>query len=570
MKLRIISLIVLVILVFSGCGSTENKISSADSSIAANVSEVESALKEQDERKGVSLAFSITDSFCPYTAETTLNRELGNLMYDSLVVLDNEFSPSFSLAKKIKTDKGKVTVTIKSATFSDGSAVTAEDVVYCAEKAMESETRYGYNLEDVESVSASGGNRIVFTLSKEDPYFVNCLNFPVYKKGTDKKESSDKIAIPPVGSGRYIINKQKTKLNANKNFHGGKPSLSSINLINTPDDDALTHNLEVGNISYYYSDLSGCDIPGLRGRYETVNLNNLVYLGLNMQSGVMKNTEMRQAISAAIDRKAIADNAYYRNAVPATGIFNPSWCEKDSVMQTAETVVNENVYLAQLAKIGYNKKDKKGYYINSSGERLSLKLINYGENAWRTAAANLIKSELQAAGIYLQIDNFSWKDYIYSLKNRHFDLYLAEVAIGNNMDISELVIKGGDAAFGVYYEKKKETETPDSSKTSSPSELSEDSENSPMDSIESQITESKEPTEEEKNDFAGSTAAVVKDFYRGKANLQQVVTAFSNELPLIPLCYRTGVVSYSTDISGVSPSYGDVFGGIENVKIKDK
>ena len=562
MKIRIIALTLLAILIFSGCGSSKVEVSSNESITVSTRSEVEIALKEQDERKGVSLAFSITDSFCPYTAETALNRELGNLMYDSLVVLDNEFSPVFSLAEKIDIDEKTVTVTIKSTAFSDGSSLSSDDVVYCAEKAMESETRYGYNLADVESVEASGSRKIVFTLSKEDPFFVNCLDFPVYKKGTDKKESSDKIAIPPVGSGRYIINKQKTKLNANKKFHGGKPSLSSINLINTPDDDALTHNLEVGNISYYYSDLSKCDIPGLRGRYETVNLNNLVFLGINMQSGAMSSAEMRQAVSAAIDRKAISDNAYFRNATPATGIFNPNWCEKDSVMQTAETVVNENVYLAQLAKMGYNEKDKKGYYVNSAGERLSLKLINYEENAWRTAAADLIKSELQAAGIYLQIENLSWKDYTYSLKNRHFDLYLAEVAIGNNMDISELVTKGGDAAYGVYYEKGKEaeseTETPDSSESSS-SVLSD-----------SEANAEEKPKEEEKQDFAGDTAAAVKKFYQGKANLQQVVTAFSNELPLIPLCYRTGVVSYSTNINGVKPSYGDVFGGIENVTIKNK
>ena len=238
-----------MVIFLSGCGASKTKVSSTASVTASTLSEVESALKEQNERKGVSLALSITDSFCPYTAETTLNRELGTLMYDSLVVLDNEFSPKYSLADKIDVDEKTVTVTIKSTTFSDGSSVTADDVVYCAEKALESETRYGYNLDDVVSVTASGRSKIVFELSKEDPYFVNCLNFPVYKKKTDQKESSDKIAIPPVGSGRYIINKQKTKLKANKNFHGGKPSLSSINLINTPDDDALTHNLEVGNIS---------------------------------------------------------------------------------------------------------------------------------------------------------------------------------------------------------------------------------------------------------------------------------------------------------------------------------
>lgn len=555
MKIRIISLMLLAVLLFSGCGNIKNNTSSfvSSPSFSSAVSELTAAL-EADERRGVSLACSATDSFCPYTAETSLNRELGTLMYDSLVVLDNEFSPVLSLAEKIDTDEKTVTVTIKDTRFSDGSWVTAEDVVYCAEKAMESKTRYGYALEDVESVSAKGDRRIEFEISKQDPYFINCLNFPVYKKGTDENESSDKIEIPPVGSGRYIINKAKTKLNANENFHGGEPSLSSINLINTPDSDALQHNLEVGNISYYYSNLSDCTIPGLRGKYQSINLNNLVFLGVNMESGVMSNVEMRQAVSAAIDRDVISNNAYYRNAIPATGIFNPRWCEKDSIMLTSETVVNENVYLAQLEKIGYNKKDKNGYYVNSAGERLSLKLVNYKDNEWRSAAAELIKNELKSAGISVEIDNLSWKEYNYALKNRHFDLYIAEVNIGNNMDISELVTKKGDSAYGIYYQDKNKSET----------------ESESTDSSEASSSEPSEEEQEEKETFAGDTAAAVEEFYDGEATLQQVVTAFSSELPLIPICYRTGVVSYSTRLSGVSPSYGDVFGGIENAKLSDK
>ena len=127
------------------------------------------------------------------------------------------------------------------------------------------------------------------------------------------------------------------------------------------------------------------------------------------------------------------------------------------------------------------------------------------------------------------------------------------------MDISELVTKGGDVAYGVYYEKDKE-DSEDSSEDSS-SEIS---------SAEDEMDEeASEDSDEEKN-FAGDTAAAVEEFYKGDADLQQVVTAFANELPLIPLCYRTGMVSYSTAISGIDPSYGDVYGGLENVKLKDK
>ncbi len=56
-----------------------------------------------------------------------------------------------------------------------------------------------------------------------------------------------------------------------------------------------------------------------------VNLTRLVYLGTNMKSGALSRTEMRLAVSAMLDRAKIVDDAYYQNAVSATGIFHPSW-----------------------------------------------------------------------------------------------------------------------------------------------------------------------------------------------------------------------------------------------------
>ena len=41
----------------------------------------------------VSLAFSSTDSLDPYTAVTKYNKELCELLYDSLITLDGNFSP---------------------------------------------------------------------------------------------------------------------------------------------------------------------------------------------------------------------------------------------------------------------------------------------------------------------------------------------------------------------------------------------------------------------------------------------------------------------------------------------
>ena len=550
MKLKIICALVLCIaVVLTGCGSATIK-GSTQSDAGSVSSEIKEEVKK--EAKGeISVACSITDSFNPYSAKTPLNRNLSTLLYEPLISLDESFIPQYRLASKI-TLKGKnATVTLRAASFSDGSSITADDVVYCANKAMDSDTRYGYSLEDVSSVSASSYNTVVFTLKKEDPYFINQLDFPIFKKGSDKKTSSDNLEIPPISSGAYTVDETKLKLNTNKYYYGEKPTVKTIKLINTPDGEALEHNLQIGNVSYHYSDLSNCKLLQVRGKYKKVNSNNLVYIGANLSSGLLSKVDMRQAVSAALDREDISNTAYFQNAVPTSNAFHPDWAKGNNLTAINQNSINENVYLALLDEIGYNSKDKSGYYVNSEGERLSLSLVCYKENAWRMSAADLIKKQLKVAGIDVKVQRYSWNDYTYALKNGHFDMYLAEVCIGNNMDISELVTKGGSAAYGISYSNKESSSDTASEVTSTSSD-----------------TVSEPPKKEEKKAPAGDTAKAVSDMYKGDATITDVATAFLGEMPIIPICYRTGMVSYATNISGVTVSITEVYSGIKNAKIK--
>lgn len=549
MKIKsLISILLCSALFLCGCSQAPEQNNSSNLEQSGIVSEVKEQVKEESKLK-LSLACSVTDSFNPYSAKTALNRNLSTLMYEPLIELDNSFTPKYRLASKVDINKSTVTVTLRTASFSDGSSVTADDVVYCAKKAMKSETRYKYALEDVTEVSAASYNTVVFKLKKQDPYFINQLDFPIYKAESDKKQSSDNIEIPPISCGRYSVNSLKTALNINPYYYGLEPNVKTIYLVNTPDQEALSHNLQIGNITYHYSDLSDCKLLQVRGRYKSVNSNNLVYLGTNMETGLMNNVAMRQVVSAAIDRDSITQEAYYQNAIPTNSVFHPDWSQGDNITSSAQNGMNENVYLALLDKIGYNEKDNSGYYVNQAGDRLTLKLVCYKDNSWRTAAAELIKTQLKAAGIKVSVEKYGWSDYTYALKHGHYDLYIAEVAIGNNMDITELVTEGGSAAYGISYNEKA---------VSSESVSSASSNTSNIDS--SNFSENK--------DCAGDTARAVSKMYKGEATVTDVATAFFGEKPIIPICYRTGMVSYATALSGISVAVTDVYSGIENVKIK--
>ncbi len=492
--------------------------------------------------KQFGLLYCNSDSINPYLAETSVNRQLSLLIFDPLVRLDNQFKPEYVLAKSIEKDEKKCTVKLENTRFSDGSAITAEDVVYSYNLAKESDTVYASSLKSIASITAESSDTLIVTLKKNDPYFKNLLDFPIIKKGSDKLTDENKIALPPIGTGRYVPDFAAFKLYSNPSHVLGAPAITEINLINAPDNDVAKYNLESGNISIYSTDLSDGVIPPMSGNLSTISLNRLVYLGLNFNKGLFKSEEFRYALSASIDRKTLCDYSYYTYSTPATGIFNPVWEDAKGVQNISPTA-NTQIMVAYLESIGYNSKDEEGYFVNSKGKRIELSLVYYEGNSRRAEAARQVATQLRNVGISIVEKAMDWKNYKSSLEHGWFDLYIAEVRLLGNMDITELVTPGGSLAYGIP------VEVPDS---------------------ETETEENNEPSkeqqpEEEANSF--NTAKAVKGFYDGKYSLTDVINAFNAEMPLIPLCYTLGVTVSDTSftIDNVSSSF-DAYFGISNIR----
>ena len=70
---------------------------------------------------------------------------------------------------------------MKNTVFTDGSPLTANDVVYSYNLARASSTIYASNLYEVSSVAAADTYTVVFNLTRHDPFFVKLLDFPILK-----------------------------------------------------------------------------------------------------------------------------------------------------------------------------------------------------------------------------------------------------------------------------------------------------------------------------------------------------------------------------------------------------
>ena len=375
-----------------------------------------------DNSKSINLLYCSNDTFNPYTLITKVNSELCQLLFDPLVKLDNNFEPIYTLAHSASRDKNVWTVVLKDAVFSDNSIVRGEDVLYSFNLAK-NHASYSSSLSHVTSAKSEGA-KIIFTLSYEDPYFINLLDFPILKAGSDNLKNEDSVLFPPIGAGRYILSDDHTYLIKNENYYSTAPKFSKINLINAPDSESVAHYVEVGATDFYYANINDGTIFRMDGKKYSVNQNRLIYLGVNFKNPVLKNTKMRYGISAAINRQKIVSDAYYSNAVAANGPFTPVWKETKSY-QTLETTANTKISIENLEQIGYNILDNLGQRKNSSGSPLVFSLLINKENTSQVLCANLIKSQLFEVGIKININALSYKDYLSALKSGSFQLYLA-------------------------------------------------------------------------------------------------------------------------------------------------
>lgn len=505
-------ILICVLLCFISCGCKNN----ADDGPTGSQHE-----KIETEYKNISLLYCATDTYDPYTLISKSNAELCQLLYDPLYKIDNNFEPISVLAQSAVQDGKKWTVSLKKVNFTDGTPLTAEDVIFSFNLAKNC-ARYSSQLSFVNEVTASDNN-VIFELSINDPYFINVLDFPIIKTDSNALYNEDSVLLPPIGTGRYFLNSSQTVLIINENYFGEKGNISNIKLIDAPDSESINHYVEVGATDIYYADTSEGSIVRMSGKKANTNRNVLVYIGINDNDALFKNINMRYAVSSALSRDKIVTSAFFGNAVAATGPFHPAFKAVTSY-QTSPTFAKKEISVENLKKIGYNELDEAGYRVNSSGSVLQISLLVNSENPQRLAAADMIVSQLKDVGLKVNVRKLPYSEYIEALEEGNFQLYLGEIKLDNNFDISQLVVDGGRCAYGKVTD--------------------------PEDAV--------------------SMESVINEYHNGTVSITNVITAIQSQMPFIPICYRSGIVFYNENIEdGLEFSENDLFMSIHRLVIND-
>ena len=217
--------------------------------------------------------------------------------------------------------------------FSDGSPLTAEDVVFSFERNVKIADPNGASslLANMKSVEAPDKNTVVFHLSEPDatwPSVLATASFAIVPSDVfpaDKLQDSGSV----IGSGRYTVAQfepgQQTVLQANDEYTGEDPAQTPQAIIQYFDKaSALKLALEQGDVDIAYRSLSPTDLEDLKSA-DGVNVvqgegAEIRYLNFNLdlQPGDTdaQKTAIRQAVAQTIDRQSIVDNVYEGTVKP--------------------------------------------------------------------------------------------------------------------------------------------------------------------------------------------------------------------------------------------------------------
>lgn len=388
-----------------------------------------------------------------------------NLVYESLIWIDDEYNPQGKLAQSWETSSNGKTWTFylrPAVTFSDGTPLTAGDVVASAQYILdrandESTTDSGFyaNLKYfISSISAPDDSTVVVKTSKRPCFgLLYAMTFPVVPASLVDADN-------PPGTGPYQFNTfiagDYAWLQANPNWWQAQPQVQEIMFSFQETQKAVMENYEYNRVdavfsrsiasAQYKSGTSSLSIGFRTNQLECLLMNN---------SASELTREVRMAIRSVVDVSKIVSNVYSGLVTPTNLPFFPgTWMYNDSLSSYFQLSLQDARRLLEDAGWGDSDEDGVLDKLNSEGKlvRLHLRFYVYEEpeNDVRVEAANQIADMLSQVGIDSTVEAMTLPNLRERLSAGSYDLALVSFAMDPVPDPGFMLMRGNSGNYTRY------------------------------------------------------------------------------------------------------------------------
>ncbi|MBU1219846.1 ABC transporter substrate-binding protein [Myxococcota bacterium] len=355
----------------------------------------------------------------PRYAVSAYGVKLSRLIFSSMISYDNEkLDITYELLKSVKSlsDTKWELVLRKGRFFADGSEVTAGDIAGTIELYRSKIGRaspYGHRWKDVEDISVEGKYRVIISLEKVRPTFIQDLDMPILPVKAIKSGNWSENSL--FGAGRWKIkSRSRTSIILERNpwysENAGKIKYLEFRSI-------LEENIRALLMESGYADLSQNNISQLvSSRLKNVIVSNspgltLTYIGFNTDTPYLKDVKVRRALAMAVDRNGLIQSRFRNAAIKASSVLPPS--HPYSCETGVEPTFNPQKASQILEEAGYTK--------DSQGVRFTLE-YKTSSNPFRLSIVRAIAMQWAAIGVHTRIRSLEWGVFYADVRARRFEV----------------------------------------------------------------------------------------------------------------------------------------------------
>ena len=428
----------------------------------------------------------IEGNFSPFISSNTYDTYVCSLIFEPLVTVDasGEYVP-YLADWELSDDKLTYTFTLKDGIkFSDGTDMTAEDVAYSYSVPAE-EDYAGPRLNvanAIADIKVVDDKTVAFTMASASPANIQNFTYGIMSKeyyAHSSFEELNELNQKPMGSGKFVLedggyaSKQYVKLKTNENYwdSDAKPKIDGVYMLEVADDTVLS-SLESGEIDMCMPAAKAENVESI----ESMSNAHLVsYLGngytfmcFNTTRLTLAQTEVRQALMYALDRKSFLKAEYGSDDLVSLGMapISPvSWA------YPGNDALNAYDYdLDKAAKMlddaGWKDTDGDGIR-DKDGTPLHLNWLVYTDSTWPGTLSSMAYDSWHKIGVDLEITQMDFNTVSSMTMDaepgeKDFDIYTMGFSLSADPDPTgglydaDAYVAGGFNASGFRDEKSQE------------------------------------------------------------------------------------------------------------------
>ncbi|MBP5979016.1 MAG: ABC transporter substrate-binding protein [Halomonas sp.] len=351
--------------------------------------------------------------------------QYGNPLFQSTLLsrgTDLSLQPELATERSLSDDHLTWTITLRDdARFSDGSALTAEDVAFTFNRAALAGGRA--DLSALQTAAAIDDHTVTLTLHKPRITFIDqLLTLGIVPNAERENGYTDSYGRHPVGSGPYqLVEWQEGEqliVKRNPYFYGQAPTFEQLVFLFTGEDTTLSAAHAGGVDIAALPPALAANLPSHMQPVVMQSVDNRGIMfpmqpaqgdrapsGASIGNNVTADLAIRQAVNLALDRQTLVDVALHGYGRPA---FGPAdglpWSRNDEYIDGPDLEQAANI----LEAAGWQRRDDGLRY--KDGQPARFRLTYPSSDSTRQLLAEVSAEMVRPLGIDMQPTGRSWDE----------------------------------------------------------------------------------------------------------------------------------------------------------------